>query len=55
MAKQKTPWRFTEARKKSLRLAQKVHVELVEAGKRVKGYQSSTKRVRVARKVRSRN
>ena len=49
------PWRFTEKRKQSLKKAQKRHVELVDAGKRAMGYQSSTKRVRVARKVRSSN
>ncbi len=34
--KERHPWRFTEGRKKSLRLAQREHVRLVNLGKRAR-------------------
>ena len=46
-------WIFTERRKQALKKAQRVHVELVEAGKKTQGYHSTAKRVRVARNVRN--
>jgi hypothetical protein len=36
MSKKQPNWRFTEGRRKSLRKAQKVHVALVELGKKVR-------------------
>jgi len=54
MAKTKE-WIYTKKRQISMAKAQKRHVEIVIAGKRALGYRSSTKRVRVGRKLRDRN
>ena len=37
MVKNRKPWVFTEARKRSLKKAQREHVRLVELGKKVRG------------------